>query len=86
MTINDPNRRLPRDPEAMRDGTSNTTWAIIAVVAVLIVGGFMFYNSGGHGPDQTASNSNTPTTSQTAPAPSPIPGSATTPPAATPKQ
>jgi hypothetical protein len=33
---------------------TGTRWALLAILALLIVGGFMFYNSGGHGPARTA--------------------------------
>ena len=59
MNPNDPNFRdgTPRDPEAMRDGSDKTLWGVIAVIAILVAGGLLFYSSGGHGPDRTASNS-----------------------------
>ena len=31
-------------------------WGVFAVIALLIVGAFMFYNSGGHGPGTVSSN------------------------------
>jgi hypothetical protein len=56
--------------------------ALIAAVAVIIVAGFMFYNSGGHGPDRTASTGSTSvvsgTPAPTPPSPAPQPGPATT--------
>jgi ABC-type transporter Mla subunit MlaD len=33
-----------------------TMWGVFAVIALLIVGAFMFYNSGGHGPGTVSSN------------------------------
>ena len=44
---NPPNRRPARG--------NRTVWGVVAVVALMIVGGFMLYNSGGHGPSTTAS-------------------------------
>ena len=62
--------------------STRMVWATLAVLAVLIVAGFMFYNSGGHGP-QTASN-NTPSVTQTNPSgperTTPAPAPTTTPP------
>jgi hypothetical protein len=59
MTYNNPN-----DGKGQRDyarGTSNrgsrTTWAVFAVAALVIVGVFMLYNSGGHGPSSTTVSS-----------------------------
>jgi hypothetical protein len=42
----------PRSRPAAR--TTRTPWAVLAILALLILGGFMFYNSGGHGPSRTA--------------------------------
>jgi hypothetical protein len=53
------------------------SWGIPAGIAtLLLLAGFLFYNSGGHGPDQTAPN-NTPSATSGpvapgAPAPGPI--------------
>ncbi len=70
MTFNDPNRgSTSRGASAMSDGNNTSAWAIAAVIALLIVGGFMFYNSGGHGPDQTAST-NAPVTTTVPTSPS----------------
>jgi hypothetical protein len=43
----------PRGTPAART-TRTTPWAVLAILALLIVGGFMFFNLGGHGPARTA--------------------------------
>lgn len=57
---------------------TGTPWALLAILALLIVGGFMLYNSGGHGPARTAST-NTPSAANRPPAPgAPAPGQTST--------
>jgi hypothetical protein len=85
MTVNDPNRgyTTPRDATGMRN-SSSTTWGMIAVAAVLIIGALFYFSSGSS--DRTASNAPAPATTQTSPmktAPAPAP---VTPAPATPKQ
>jgi hypothetical protein len=46
--------RYENDSRRMARRTTGTPWALLAILALLIVGGFMFYNSGGHGPARTA--------------------------------
>jgi hypothetical protein len=58
------------------------SWGIPAgIAALLLLAGFLFYNSGGHGPNQTASN-NTPSAASGPVAPgAPLPGPTSTAPA-----
>ena len=60
---NDINRPVGSDPylnQRPRVPSAGYGWGIpAAIAALLFIGGFMFYNSGGHGPDRTATN-NTP--------------------------
>jgi hypothetical protein len=48
---------------------TGTPWALLAILALLIVGGFMLYNSGGHGPARTATSTNTSSAANRPPAP-----------------
>jgi hypothetical protein len=69
---NDPRRPMPRaSGPNINNRYSGMAWRVLAVFALLVVAGFMFYNSGGHGP-QTASNT-APSTSPPATAPVPAP-------------
>jgi hypothetical protein len=70
----------PRSRPAART-TRTTPWAMLAILALLILGGFMFYNSGGHGPARTAGY-NTPSAASGPVAPgAPVPGPTSTVPA-----
>ena len=53
----DPNHPLGGPPHryAQNERSRKMVWGTFAVLAILVLAGFMFYNSGGHGP-QTASN------------------------------
>jgi hypothetical protein len=82
---NDINRPPGSDPYLNRrpvmTGRRGYGWSIpVAIAALLLIAGFMFYNSGGHGPDRTANN-NTSTTMQTNPSSPerPVPPTAPTP-------
>jgi hypothetical protein len=68
---NDINRPASSDPyldeRPRMPGRAGYGWGIPAVIAaLLLLASFLFYNSGGHGPDRTASN-NTPSVIQTNP-------------------
>jgi hypothetical protein len=82
---NDINRPLGSDPNANQRPlvpSASYSWGIPAGIAALfLLAGVLFYNSGGHGPDQTATN-NTPsaTSGPVAPGAS-APGPTTTAPA-----
>jgi hypothetical protein len=81
---NDINRPLGSDPyvnQRPRVPERRSGWTIpLVIAALLIVGGFLFYNTSNHGPDRTASN-NAPAVTQTnpsgpertSPVPSPTP-------------
>jgi hypothetical protein len=73
---NDPNRPrdAPRTYEPREERSSGMVWGTLGVLAVLIAGGFFFYNSGSRAPDRTASNN----TTQVVPS-TPTPGPATGP-------
>jgi hypothetical protein len=67
---NDIRRPAGTDPYLNRrpvmPGRRGFSWGIpLAILALLLVAGFMFYNSGGHGPDRTANNA--PAATQTNP-------------------
>ena len=68
----DPNRPLdgPLHRSAGNERSTKMVWGTFGVLAILLVAGFMFYNSGGHGP-QTVSS--TPAATQTTSAPVPAP-------------
>jgi hypothetical protein len=68
------------DPRRTARRTTGTPWAVLAIFALLILGGFMFYNSGGHGPARTAGYSTPSGANGTAPG-VPAPGPTTTAPA-----
>jgi hypothetical protein len=74
---NDINPPLERDPYVNRPNmreASSMGWGIpLAVAALLIAGGFLFYNSGDRGPDRAASNIPSATSGPVAPA-APAPG------------
>jgi len=67
----DPNHPLGGPPHryAQNERSRKMVWGTFAVLAILVLAGFMFYNSGGHGP-QTASN-NSPAVTTPAPASTP---------------
>jgi hypothetical protein len=81
----DINRPLERDPYVNRRGrrdASGTGWGIpLAVAALLIAGGFLFYNSVGQGPGRTASNNIPSATSGPVAPGAPAPGPTSTAPA-----
>jgi hypothetical protein len=68
----DPNHPLGGVPRRYRQNerSKKMAWGTFAVLAILVAAGFMFYNSGGHGP-QTVSS--TPVATQTTPTPAPTP-------------
>ena len=76
----DPNRPLggPLHRPADNERSKKMMWVTFGVLAILLVAGFMFYNSGGHGPETVSSNSpavtqTTPTSAPGSPTPAPIP-------------
>jgi hypothetical protein len=82
---NDINRPPGSDPYLNRrpvmTGRRGYGWSIpVAIAALLLIAGFMFYNSGGHGPDRTANNSPSATSGPVAPG-APAPGPTSTAPA-----
>ena len=78
----DPNHPLGGPPHryAQNERSRKMVWGTFAVLAILVLAGFMFYNSGGHGP-QTASNNSSAVTQ-----PTPVPGPTTPAPAPPPQQ
>jgi hypothetical protein len=75
------NDRYEFDSRRTARRTTGTPWAVLAIFALLIVGGFMFYNSGGHGPTRAAGY-NTPSAASGPVAPGvPAPGPTNTAPA-----
>jgi hypothetical protein len=69
---NDPNRRS--DPRyANEERNSAMAWGVLAVLAILVIGGFLLY----HNTEHTQTASNAPAVTQPAPTPAP----ATSPPA-----
>jgi hypothetical protein len=57
---NDINRPVGSDPylnQRPRAARASYSWGIPAgIAALLLLAGFLFYNSGGHGPDRAATN------------------------------
>ena len=77
MTYQDDPNRPPGELRRYGENERSTkmAWGTFAVVALLVVAEFMFYNSGGHGP---AIATNTPAATQTAPTTGPDPTSPAT--------
>jgi hypothetical protein len=44
--------RFDIDARDVVERTTSRTWALVAVAALVVLAGFMFYNSGGHGGDR----------------------------------
>jgi hypothetical protein len=79
---NDINRPLGTDPlydqRPRVPQNAGYGWSIpVGIAAVLLLGGYLLFNSGGHGPDQTAST--TPAVTQTNPSGPARPAPARTP-------